>query len=200
MFLLKRKDGIITSTIQALHEVGIQNLSTKEIAKREGVSEGTLFRHYRNKTEIMLAVLDYFSQYDEAIIQACLNRNVKPIETIKNYIIAYTEYYQNYPEITVIVQAYDSLMSDPELSNKVKSIIKGRCKFIQEAIEEAKFQGDLIDSVDSIFLMDLISGGFRATCLRWRMEKYSFSLKDETASMIDMLLNTFAKNRKRWRR
>jgi AcrR family transcriptional regulator len=200
MFLLNRKDGIVTSTIQALHEVGIQNLSTKEIAKREGVSEGTLFRHYRNKTEIMLAVLEYFSQYDDAIIQACVNRNVKPIETIKNYMIAFTEYYQNYPEITVIVQAYDSLMSDPELSHKVKTIITGRCKFIQEAVEEAKLQGDLIDSVDSIFLMDLISGGFRATCLRWRMEKYSFSLKDETALMMDMLLNAFAKNRKRWRR
>jgi AcrR family transcriptional regulator len=200
MFLLKRKDGIITSTIQALHEVGIQNLSTKEIAKREGVSEGTLFRHFKNKTEIMLSVLDHFSQYDEAIIQACVNRNTKPIETIQNYIIAYTEYYQNYPEITVIVQAYDSLLADPELSNKVKSIITIRVHFIQKVIEEAKLQGDLIDSVDSVYLSDLIVGGFRATCLRWRMEKYHFSLKDESVSMIDMLLNAFAKYRKKWRR
>jgi AcrR family transcriptional regulator len=200
MFLLKRKDGIITSTIQALHEVGIQNLSTKEIAKREGVSEGTLFRHFKNKTEIMLSVLDHFSQYDEAIIQACVNRNTKPIETIKNYIIAYTEYYQNYPEITVIVQAYDSLLADPELSNKVKSIITIRVHFIQKVIEEAKLQGDLIDSVDSVYLSDLIVGGFRAICLRWRMEKYHFSLKDESVSMIDMLLNAFAKYRKKWRR
>ena len=65
--LIKRHESIIVSTIQTLNAVGLQNLSTKLIAKQEGVSEGTLFRHFKNKTDIMLAVVDHFSQYDDAI-------------------------------------------------------------------------------------------------------------------------------------
>ncbi|WP_318503993.1 TetR/AcrR family transcriptional regulator [Bacillus sp. T3] len=193
MILLHRKDGIITSTIEALHDVGIQNLSTKEIAKREGVSEGTLFRHYKNKTEILLAVLEHYSQYDDDIIQTCINRELAPIETLRNYILSYAEYYTNYPEITTIVHAYDSLMRDPLLENKVRSIIIKRTNFIQITIEKAIEIGELRGHIHSGYLTDLIVGGFRATCLRWRMEKQSFSLKDRTIWMIDMLIDGFVK-------
>jgi len=76
--LLRRREGIIIYTVETLNEVGLQNLSTKLIAKCEGVSEGTLFRHFKNKTEIMIAVIDHF-------------------------VSAYAEYYENYPAITSVV-------------------------------------------------------------------------------------------------
>lgn len=72
--LIKRRESIIVSTIQTLNEVGLQNLSTKMIANQEGVSEGTLFRHFKTKTDIMLAVVDHFSQYDDAIIETCVKK------------------------------------------------------------------------------------------------------------------------------
>jgi AcrR family transcriptional regulator len=189
--LLHRREGIIISTIEALHEVGIQNLSTKEIAKREGVSEGTLFRHFKNKTDILLAVLEHFSQYDDDIIQACMSRNLDPIETIKNYMSTYAIYYQNYPEITAIMQAYNSLMSDEELVDTVKAIFWKRWNFLSKLLEDAKVQGMIDINTDSSVLADLIAGGFRETCLRWRIESYSFSLKDRATLAVEMIMQAF---------
>jgi AcrR family transcriptional regulator len=189
--LLHRREGIIISTIEALHEVGIQNLSTKEIAKREGVSEGTLFRHFKNKTDILLGVLDHFSQYDDDIIQSCISRNLDPIETIKNYMSTYAIYYQNYPEITAIIHSYNSLITDVELADKVKMIINKRSDFLYRLIEEAKRQRLIAKDIDSSILVDLISGGFRDTCLRWRIESFNFSLKERSATMIDMIMCAF---------
>jgi AcrR family transcriptional regulator len=192
MILLHRKDSIINSTIAALSELGIQNLSTKEIAKREGVSEGTLFRHYKNKSEILLAVLDHYSQFDDDIIQTCVNRKLTSIDAIRNYFLSYSEFYTNYPEITSILLAYDSLMCDQQLSDKVKSIINKRTNFIQKTIEKAIEMGELKENINSRYLTDLLVGGFGASCLRWRMEKHGFSLKERIVSMINMLLDGFA--------
>ncbi len=194
--LLHRREGIIISTIETLNEVGLQNLSTKLIAKREGVSEGTLFRHFKNKTEIMIAVIDHFSQYDNAIIETSINRKLSPIETIKYSICSFVEYYENYPAITAIVQDYDSLMCDPELSDKVRGIITKRSEFITKNIREGQKNGTIKADIKSELLEDLIIGGAREICLKWRMSKFSFSFKNRTIEMLDMLLDAFSEKNK----
>jgi len=189
--LLHRREGIIISTIEAINEVGLQNLSSKIIAKHEGVSEGTIFRHFKNKTEIMIAVLDHFSQFDNAIIETSANMRLSPIETIKYFVFAYAEYYENYPAITALVQAYDSLMCDPELSEKVKTIITKRSDFIHDTIEDAKKNGTIKANTNSDLLENLITGGSKEICLKWRLSKFTFSIKDRTNTMINMLLDSF---------
>jgi AcrR family transcriptional regulator len=191
--LLHRREGIIISTIETLNEVGLQNLSTKLIAKREGVSEGTLFRHFKSKTEIMIAVIDHFSQFDNDIIETSINRKLSPIETIRHFVSSYAEYYENYPAITAVVQAYDSLMCDPELSDKVRGIITKRSDFILETIKEGQEDGTIKAEINSELLEDLITGGTREICLKWRMVKFSFSIKNRTLAMLDMLLDAFLK-------
>ena len=192
--LLHRKEGIIISTIEAINEVGLQNLSTKIIAKREGVSEGTLFRHFKNKTDILIAVLEHFRQYDNDIIQTSINKKLNPIESIQYFIYVYSEYYENYPAITAILQNYDSLLCDLELSAIVKNIISKRKKFICQAVEEAQKQKMIISNVSSEVLTDIIIGGAMEICLRWRMDKYSFSLKDRAMTMVKAVLDAFSYN------
>lgn len=192
--LIKRRESIIVSTIITLNQVGLQNLSTKLIAKREGVSEGTLFRHFKNKTEILLAVIDQFSQFDDAIIETCRVNKLSSLETIKYFFNAYAEYYENYPEITVIVQSYDSLMCDPELSDKVRSIIDKRADFIFETVKEAQKNGVIQKNIAARLLEAILSGASRELCLKWRMSKYDFSINQKSREMIDAVLAAFSEN------
>ena len=185
--LIHRKEGIILSTIEAINEVGIQNLSTKIIAKHEGVSEGTLFRHFKSKTDIMISV-DHFSQFDDAIIEASRNLNLDPIETIRYFINAYVEYYENYPAITALVQVYDSLLADPELTDKVRNIIEKRSNFMFNSIKKAQSEKLIKQDIYCEDVEDLILGGTRNICLKWRMNKYNFSIKNRTLSMLEMIL------------
>ncbi|MDD3306067.1 MAG: TetR/AcrR family transcriptional regulator [Acetobacterium sp.] len=192
--LIKRRESIIVSTIQTLNAVGLQNLSTKLIANQEGVSEGTLFRHFKTKSEIMLAVVDHFSQYDDAIIETCGQKNFSPLEAIRYFYNAYAEYYQNYPEITVVIQAYDSLMCDPELSPKVSSIIYKRSDFMIKTIQAAMDQKLIRAKLDPVVLENILTGGSKEICLKWRMNKYNFSIKEKTAEMVELILNGFMEN------
>lgn len=192
---MHRKEGIVISTIKAINEVEIQNLSTKRIARNEGISEGTLFRHFKNKTEIMIALLEHFSQFDNAIIEASRNLGLNPIGTIKYFINAYAEYYENYPEITVLIQSYDSLLADPKLYEKIRMIIIRRSSFIGEMIKKGQTKGFIKRSINPEDVEDLIMGGTRNICLKWKMNKYKFSLKDRTLSMVNMILDQIIINK-----
>ncbi len=42
--LLHTKEGLIVSTVGVLSEYGLQGLTTREVAKRQGISESTIFK------------------------------------------------------------------------------------------------------------------------------------------------------------
>ncbi|WP_077329262.1 TetR/AcrR family transcriptional regulator [Virgibacillus siamensis] len=49
--------AIIQAAIELISEKGYHNTSTSEIAKRAGVAEGTIFRHYRTKKDLLVAIV-----------------------------------------------------------------------------------------------------------------------------------------------
>lgn len=189
--ILNRKDGLILSAIEVLDELGIQGLSTREIAKRQGVSEATLFRHYKTKSDLLLAMLDYDSKYDSDIITSVRMKKLNLRAAITYFMNSFAEYYENYPAITAISQAYDVLASEPLLADKIKYSFSTRIGFLQELIIDAQEAGEINRRIDSEKLPYLIWGSFMSICFNWRFNKYGFSLKEYTLSTLDMTLNAF---------
>ncbi len=192
--LLHRKEAIVLTSIDVINEFGIQGLSTREVARRQGISEGTIFKHYRTKNELMLAILDHYSQYDSDIAESIKLKELDPIEAIRYFIKAYAEYYQNYPQITAITQAYDVLSYDKELADKVKKIYQDRLGFIRDLIVEAQENGKILPNTDSEKLADIILGSFSAVCLKWRLCGYDFELKEYILSLLKIILDPYIIN------
>lgn len=190
--ILHRKDRLIITTLDVIDEIGIMNLSTREIASREGVSEATLFRHFKNKNDLLMAVLDYYTQFDNDLYQTTLLKNLSPIASINFLVNSLAEFYENYPAITVLTQLMDTLRYEPELEDKVRSIIFLRSQFFEKMIDEAKKCKEIRGDIDTESLADIISGAFREICLKWRLNR-DFSLRDRINSSINAILLSFGK-------
>lgn len=52
-----KQKKIIASAIEIFAEKGYAATSTSEIAKKAGVAEGTIFRHYKTKKELLLSIV-----------------------------------------------------------------------------------------------------------------------------------------------
>ncbi|WP_243454346.1 TetR/AcrR family transcriptional regulator [Desulfosporosinus fructosivorans] len=189
--LLHTKESLILSTIEVFSEQGLQGLTTREVAKRQGISESAIFKHYKSKNELILAVLEYFSQYDQAISESLSMKEFKPIEAITYFVEAYVTYYENYPELTAITLSYEGLMHEVELCEVVKRIFDKRVNTIQSLVEDAKRQNEISKDVDTESLADLIIGLESIVVLRWRLYSCNFSLKEHTLTALKMLLDAF---------
>lgn len=189
--ILHRKDKLLITTLEIIDEIGIMNLSTREIASREGVSEATLFRHYKNKNDLLLAVLDYFTQFDNDLYQTTMLKKLKPLDAIRFFLNSMAEFYENYPAITVITQLMDTLRYEPELEEKVRSIVFQRSQLLEKMINEAKKQNEIKEDINAEILSDIISGAVREICLKWRFSR-SFSLKERINSSLNTILASFA--------
>jgi len=55
--MTEKQKSILQASIRLFAEKGFHASSTAEIAKEAGVAEGTIFRHYKSKKDILLAVV-----------------------------------------------------------------------------------------------------------------------------------------------
>ncbi|MFO1442121.1 TetR/AcrR family transcriptional regulator [Bacillus sp. Bva_UNVM-123] len=55
--LTDKQKSIILAAIETFSEKGYASTSTSEIAKKAGVAEGTIFRHYKTKKDLLLNIL-----------------------------------------------------------------------------------------------------------------------------------------------
>lgn len=189
--ILHRKEQLILTAIEIIDEIGIQRLTTREIAKRQQISEATIFRHFKNKNELLVAVLDYFVQFDTEILQLTKQRNLHPTEALVFLISSYSERYESYPAVASIFLVFHVLLNEPELSDKIKDIQTQRIADIERLIEEAAKAGELLKDVDSNVIAVMVYGSFREICLNWKISNYNFSLRERSISALEILLSVF---------
>ncbi|MEK3889080.1 TetR/AcrR family transcriptional regulator [Bacillus sp. FSL K6-3431] len=55
--LTEKQQNILAAATEAFAEKGFAATSTSEIAKKAGVAEGTIFRHYKTKKDLLLSIV-----------------------------------------------------------------------------------------------------------------------------------------------
>ena len=100
---LKRKDGILIDAIKLMDEKGLHGLTTRELAIMQGITEPAIYRQFKNKNDIIRALLEDFGKYDEAISATVIQATGDPMDALFSFGKLYSEYYENYPEIASIM-------------------------------------------------------------------------------------------------
>jgi AcrR family transcriptional regulator len=73
-------DAILQATLQVLQAVGKEQLTTTKVAARAGVSVGTLYQYFPNKSSLLQAVLRrHMEDVFGAVEQVCLKQRGAPL-------------------------------------------------------------------------------------------------------------------------
>jgi AcrR family transcriptional regulator len=76
-------DAILDATLQVLIAIGKDQLTTTRVAQRAGVSVGTLYQYYPNKTSLLQAILKRkLEGATEAIEHACATHRGQPLAEV----------------------------------------------------------------------------------------------------------------------
>jgi AcrR family transcriptional regulator len=187
-YFISRKDRIILSAIDIISELGIQGLSTKELALRQEINESALYRHFKNKEAIVKGVLDYFSQFDNSIYNTAMKKESSGKEKIVDYLKSYLEYYESYPAISSILFLYENISRDVELRNQIEGIFNTRLNNIISIIAECQKNNEISSNFTPKELAQILFGYCNKVILDWRIANFSYSYKDDATATIEKLL------------
>lgn len=190
---LTRREEIVLTTIDLMDELGIANVSMKEIARRENVTDAALYKHFRSKEEIFLNVIEYYVRYDSYIFHTVEAKKGSFKEKVFAYFQLYAEYYDNYHAITSILGMYEVLLYNGEFARIVKETISKRNRFLMGLLEEGLEQGEFKLTVKPENMAYILSGAFEKIIYMWRLERYQFSLKEKAEGAVRELLELYDK-------
>ncbi|MFD2044198.1 TetR/AcrR family transcriptional regulator [Ornithinibacillus salinisoli] len=91
--LTEKQKGILSAATELFAEKGYAATSTSEIAKKAGVAEGTIFRHYKTKKELLISVVSpVMVKFLAPVIKRDLNKVLgQEFETFQDFIRAMIE-------------------------------------------------------------------------------------------------------------
>jgi AcrR family transcriptional regulator len=103
-------DAILEATVQVLLDVGKERLTTTRVASRAGVSVGTLYQYFPNKSSLLQAALRrHMDGVAAAVEQACREQKGNSLESMATALVdAFLRAKMNDGKISVALYAVSS--------------------------------------------------------------------------------------------
>jgi AcrR family transcriptional regulator len=148
--LTEKQKKIIIAAIQYFSEKGYAGTSTSEIAKKAGVAEGTIFRHYKTKKDLLLSIVTpvmtkLIAPFVMRDINKVLNHDYDHYEDfLRAMILNRRDFLQNhFPVLKIMLQ---EIPFHPELREQFMKHVAGKIfKRFDTLVKHYQEKGQIIE-------------------------------------------------------
>ena len=176
MNFTQRQVEIIEAATRLIGEKGIQNVTTKHLAKEMGFSEPALYRHFEGKTAILASVLEYFREKMRSGLDPLLAKEESGLEKIHKLIEYQFIMFVNNPAIIMVIFAETSFQYDKKLSATVSKLLNQKKQLVMKILAEGVEDGSVRNDTDIEQLTSIILGSMRFNILQWRLSNFDFDM------------------------
>lgn len=190
----EKQRKIVEAAISAFAEKGYSNTSTAEIAKMAGVAEGTIFKHFGTKENLLLSIIipfikDFSPQMaDEIFEEVMKDENLTFEKVLRNLLENRINFILDNREIFMVF--IKEMVYKEELRNELlPHVINEVSKRLTRVIETFQKRGELIDKpVSEIakFLGTSLAGFFISRFVVLNVQAVS---EEEMEEFIQFILN-----------
>ena len=171
-----RKEQIITSALETISEEGIKNLTMKRIANRIGISDAALYRHFKNKQELMLTMIETVGRNLTIKISLALSNIDNPVDKLEEILNVHLTHLEENKGIPRLIFSEAIHQNDPILRNSVLKIVNHYLDILRNILLQAKETGQVKEDIDIEATSMAILGLVQATALLWSLNGFGFSL------------------------
>ncbi len=175
-----RQKEIIKASVELIAEKGIQQMTIKNLAKKIGLAEGALYRHFERKVDILLGILAMFQENKSAALEKMQSSD--EMDALANLQILFMERFAQFaanPAIAAVVFSEEIFQNDKRLSDKVFLIMQESQGIVRRVIESGQQTGQVRTDIPAKQLSILITGGLRLIVTQWRLSGFAFDLQVE---------------------
>ena len=129
-----RQEQIKQAVLDIIFTDGLKNLSTRNLAKRIGMSEGSIFRHFPTKQDIIVSIINDVNYEFIGSLEIITNSDNTPEKRLREFLCRTVKYLTDNKGITMLIFSEASHNNDIVLKTNLHKIFTSQKKLVSKII------------------------------------------------------------------
>ena len=187
-----RQKEIINVSLQIISESGIQGLTIKNIANKIvnatiGFTESAIYRHYENKIQILIAILDFFKDNSQRFFLKETQGIESSIIKIERLFLNHFNRFTSNPSLVAVIFSEEIFRNETVLVEKIQEIMNNNIQSLTNIIETGQKNSEIRTDIEAAYLSTIILGSLRMFVKKWQMSNFSFDLNNQGIEFINSI-------------
>jgi TetR/AcrR family transcriptional regulator, fatty acid metabolism regulator protein len=183
-----RRKQIIEISLEIIRQSGIQRLTIKEISNQVGISEQAIYRHFENKLDILVSIIQYFNLRLKESFEPKKNDD-SVIGQIKHMTQSHMKLFDLHPSMAVVIFGEEIFQNESTLSREVADALNKRLDHMTKLIKKGQNNGEINSTYPPAHLAHMFLGSLRLLATRWRLSGFNYSLAKKGQLLINDLID-----------
>jgi TetR/AcrR family transcriptional regulator, fatty acid metabolism regulator protein len=187
-----RQFEIIEAAGRLLSASGVGGLTIKNLANEMKFSEAAIYRHFKSKDEIIIAMLNYLAESMEERFSA-IPRSEDAVTRFKLIFQDQFRFFRKNPHFVVAVFSDGLMEENKRINDSIIRIMSVKMKHLKPIIAEGQQQGFFTREVSTEDLIHIVMGSFRLLMFKWRVAEFNSDIRRAGENMIVSVLQLITK-------
>jgi AcrR family transcriptional regulator len=194
-----RREQIIKVTQRIILESGIENLTIRAIAAKVGITEGTVYRHFESKRDILSALLDDIGNgllggLENSLVTGNYAASAQVTDCLRRTFFNQVLKLTTEDAVAFHIVAEVASARDSDLSGKYRDILNGYISNVRNILALGVKTGEFRENLDLDSAAMLFFGMVESVSHFWLLNGYEFDLEEKARPMWKIFESAIAKS------
>jgi len=147
-----RQAGLVMAALQLAAQRSPADITTADLARAVGITQGAVFRHFANKEAIWLAVLDWTTDTLLARLQSAAAGHgdppLQPLHALQAIFAAHVDFVMQHPGVPRVIFQELQHAQDTALKARVRDLMQQYRMLVMGLLQRAQMQNLLLPGTD----------------------------------------------------
>ena len=163
-----RRRELIDEARKIVASSGMEGLTTKNLARAVGISEGNIYRHFSSKNEILVGLVDEVGEVIEELVRAAEEDATSPLEKLEALLKGHLSSAEQRQRVSFLVIAEVLGNGHPDLRQRMQGVINSYLAKVGEILEDGVRHGQINPECNRDAAAILFFGLIQGAVTLWR--------------------------------
>lgn len=185
--MTQRQKQILDEAMTLVIEEGISNLTMKKVAERMGFSEPALYRHFKNKQDMVIELIERIRGKYESVIGE-IDRGKSPETYLLDLLCPLLTYLEEVKGITILFLSESTYNRDDRVRRALFSFYSSMVRNIADYLKDLRERGEIRVDVDLDVAAVMLVGTVQSLTIRYILSDGQMRMADKCKEILRIFL------------
>ena len=190
--MTEKRQLIINAAVEVIAEHGYHGAQVSRIAKQAGVADGTIYRYFKNKDDILFGMFEYKVDQLMAAMEQTLTAASSPEEQLKIFVRNHVEWLALDQSLAACVQL-ELRQSKKEMRNRLNHLLIPYHRLLEEILVKGIEARVFDDAMNLKFARQLVFGAIDEAVSTWVVADFKYDILSQFDDLYYLINKAVAK-------